>query len=375
MTHVVVVNYAYAPDLTEPDDLIARYVSLVNWAAGLQQAGARVTVMQSFGRTAELIHQGVRYSFVSDDLRPYPRLWQIPHRLHRLAAQARPDAVHVNGLLFPAQLWALRRSLPPACPSIAQHHAERPFAGLRALIQRRGLRAAAGFFFAARTLAQPWRTRGLIAAQQPIFEIMEGSTTFDIMPRPVARTRTGLTGDPVFVWAGNLDANKDPLTVLTGFELALPAMPAARLYMVYRSAGLLPEVQRRIAQSSTLAGAVTLVGTLSYAEMERFFNSADFFLQGSHYEGSGYALCEALACGVVPIVTDIPSFRVMTNQGAFGALWPVGDAEALAAAIQALVAQPWSDQSQAARRFFDARLSIPAIGRQALAIYESLARP
>lgn len=372
--HVIIVNYAYAADLTGPDELIERYFSLVTWADGLALAGAQVTVLQAFAADAQRQRGSVSYRFINDGLGPHPRAWQIPRRLHQAAAQAQPAVVHVNGLLFPAQTWALRRRLPPACVLLAQHHAERPWPGVRGMAQRWGLAAADGFMFAARALAQPWLAQGVIATRQPLFEIMEGAPTFCVGARPEARALTGLTGDPIFLWAGNLDANKDPLTVLAGFEMALPAMPDARLYMTYRFADLLPQVQNRIAQSATLTRAVTLLGQFSHAEMERYFNSADYFVQGSHHESSGFALLDALACGVVPIVPDIPTFRIMTDQGKIGALWPAGDAAALAGALRATVARPWAEQGQAARQFFDAHLSVAAIGRQALDIYQSVRR-
>ncbi len=54
-----------------------------------------------------------------------------------------------------------------------------------------------------------------------------------------------------------------------------------------------------------------------------YYNSADYFVLGSHYEGSGFSLVEAMSCGVIPIVTDIPSFRMMTNNGKIGTLMEV----------------------------------------------------
>jgi hypothetical protein len=49
--------------------------------------------------------------------------------------------------------------------------------------------------------------------------------------------------------------------------------------------------------------------------------AADLFVSGSQREGSGTALLESLACGLPPIVTDIPSFRMLTCDGRIGALW------------------------------------------------------
>lgn len=371
MTHIVIVNYACAPDLKEPDELLDRYFSLVSWADGLAQAGAQVSVMQAFAADAQRERNGVLYRFVNDGNASHPRIWQVPRRLHAAVAQARPDVAHVNGLLFPWQTWALGRLLP-SCALTLQHHAERPWTGLRGVLQRIGLRHVDGFLFTAAALAQPWQAAGMIRPAQPIFQIMEGTSDFHAQPRAAARAATGMMGNPILFWAGNLDANKDPLTILEGFEHALAQLPTARLYMAFRFADLLPEVQARLAQRPALAGAVKLLGTLARSDIEAYFNSADFFVQGSHHESTGYALLDALACGVVPIVTDIPSFRVLTNQGALGTLWPPGDAHAFAAALVECAQHPLPAQTAAVRDFFDAQLSVPAVGRQALAIYQSL---
>ena len=47
--------------------------------------------------------------------------------------------------------------------------------------------------------------------------------------------------------------------------------------------------------------------------MPNYYGAADVFVSGSHSEGSGYALIEAMSAGVVPVVTDIPSFRAIAG--------------------------------------------------------------
>ena len=51
-------------------------------------------------------------------------------------------------------------------------------------------------------------------------------------------------------------------------------------------------------------------------EMPNYYAAADVFVSGSHSEGSGYALIEAMSAGVVPVVTDIPSFRAIAGDAA-----------------------------------------------------------
>ena len=201
---------------------------------------------------------------------------------------------------------------------------------------------------------------------------MEGSTCFRYEERSTARARTGLTGAPIILWVGNLTANKDPLTVLAGFEQILLHVPQARLYMAYRQTDLLEVVLDRIKSRSTLCRAVTLLGNVEHADLEDIYNSADYFVSGSHYEGSGFALAEAMACGVIPVVTDIPAFRAMTDAGRIGACWTAGNADSLSETFLELMRRPMRAQSALAVRGFEQRLSYPAIARASLSAYEEL---
>lgn len=386
--HVVVLNPTYGSGIASPVELLRRYPTMTGCAestlAAARDAGAtdpRVTVVQRFHHEAELESGGVSYRFVADGAGPELGWWRGSRALvsgavgecraaHR---EDLPAVVHLHGLVHAAVVPGLRRALPAAVPVVVQHHAERPRTGLGGLHQRWALSGADGFLFAARGLADPWIRRRAIDPGSPIFEIMEGSTTFSRSDPVEARHRTGMNGSPVFLWVGRLDDNKDPLTVLAGLEMVLPQIPDARVYMAHGAdSPRLAEVTRRIAASDVLRAAVRLLGTVPHTGMEAIFNSADCFVLGSRYEGSGYALAEALACGVVPIVTDIPSFRMMTDDGAIGALWTPGEPGACAAAVLEALGRSLVDQSRAARELFQRRLSYAAIGRASVAAYSTL---
>ena len=377
---VLFLNYWFEPKMASTGDLLETYYTLARWAQAVHAEGAEVTVFQRFGRDERSVQDGVSYTLTKDIWSPRLHKWQIPWSLHRAVqsqcfqnSAARPTAVHFNGLHFPVQLWALRTVLPRRVPIVVQHHAEKPAGGLRRQLQRRCLRAADGFFFSASEQASPWIGNGLILGSQRVYQVMEGSTDFCRRPRPPARAETGITGDPVVLWVGRLISLKDPLTVLDGFEQVLQQAPDARLHMVYTEDDLLPEVRHRITESTSLSGAVRLWGSVPHAALESFFNSADYFVLGSHYEGSGYSLAEALACGVVPVVTDIPSFRVLTDGGRIGACWTPGDGSAFAAAFRRVSSQPIRTLSDDAVAFFDQNLSFRAIARRAVKAYRELA--
>jgi glycosyltransferase involved in cell wall biosynthesis len=152
-------------------------------------------------------------------------------------------------------------------------------------------------------------------------------------------------------------------------------LPDAHLTMIYSSEEFLAQVQTRIARSPRLTSHVCLRGYVTHDRLAEFYSAADLFLLGSHREGSGYALIEALACGATPIVTDIPSFRVLSGNGAIGAVWPVGDAKALADSLVDHGSRDLIAARAAVLNHFERELRWSVVGRRAMAAYaEGLAR-
>ena len=346
----------------------------------MRAAGARVTVVQRFRQDLTFKRESVDYTFVADGYGPILRGWQFPLKMSRLIKQLTaadrqapgPTIIHLNGLLFPVQAFLLRLMLPQDMVIVAQHHAERPWPSPQRICQRWGLKVVDGFLFTTRPLAREWIEAGVIRSSEKVYEVMETSTPFQYQDRATARARTGLEGQPVILWTGSLTPNKDPLTVLAGVEKILDSLPDARLYMAYLHADLLPRVKAYIGRSLPLRRAVTLLGGIPHAEIETYYNSADIFVQGSHSESAGIALLEAMACGVVPVVTDIPSFRVMTANGQIGELWPVGQSDALADALLTVAGPGLPELARASRHFFQENWRFSVIGRSALSVYNEI---
>lgn len=376
MPHIIIVNYAFDPTDKTPNDLLRHYFSLSAWAESLAQAGAKVTVFQRFLEASTLIQDGVTYHFIADRWGSRLRGWQIPGVLHRqiqtVIHRQEPTVVHVNGLLFSLQIRHLRASLPRACGLVAQHHAEVPWPTTQRRLQRWALAGVDGFLFTNLDLAVPWLKSGVIISPELVYPIMETSSPLEFQPKATARAKTGLRGQPIIFWAGNLKPNKDPLTILSGFERVLADTPTARLYMAYRYDDILPQVQAHIARSDALSNAVTLLGAIPYAEIAAYYNSADIFVQGSAIEGSGIALLDALACGVTPVVTDIPAFRTITANGEIGHLWPVGDVDGFTTALRAAISRLDQEQPHIVRRFFETHWHFSVLGQKALQVYQTV---
>jgi glycosyltransferase involved in cell wall biosynthesis len=134
-------------------------------------------------------------------------------------------------------------------------------------------------------------------------------------------------------------------------------------------------VKARIARDPTLRDRVHLLGRVPHARIEQLMRAADVFVLGSHREGSSFALIEALATGLTPVVTDIPSLRALTRDGAVGALWRRGDSRALAHALRAAAGARGSRARAVVRAHFETELSSAALGRKLSAAYRALASP
>lgn len=374
---ITLVNHAYADDVLDPDALLERYSTLTGWSEAVAGAGATVAVAQRFHRDVRLARNGVQYVFCADgrEGNPRSRLWT--RRLHRAVRSLEPDLVHVNGLNVPLQTWMLRRGLPSSTALVVQDHGGGGASvgdghWFRRSVRRAAMRSADAFFFTAAAQAAPWRRAGMIGANQHVHQVLEASTRMRPIERTAARAEARMAGDPAVLWVGRLNANKSPLTILDGFERSLHRLPDAVLTMVYGTDDLLPAVKQRLQASPRLARSVRLVGAVPYDALAAFYSSADVFVIGSHHEGSGYALLEACACGVPPVVTDIPAFRVITGDGAVGALWPPDAAERLADALVAVAQRDRTRSRQEVLDHFRDALSWDAVAREAMDAYATV---
>ncbi|UCF21703.1 MAG: glycosyltransferase family 4 protein [Gemmatimonadota bacterium] len=359
------------------EKLLSAWPSLADVAAAVREAGVHVSVVQAAALDEVIEQDGVSIHFVRERRAPALRrrlgLWAspLPRRVARRLAELRPQVVHLHGLSFPLQARYIAGRLPNV-PLLVQDHADRLPPAWRRPLHRYGLAQVGGAAFTVRDQAAPFLTAGILRPGIPVFEVMESSSRFTPGDLAEARAATGIEGDPCLLWLGHLNDNKDPLTVLDALSRAAAELTDPRLWMCYLTAPLLELVRDRIAGDPALKGRVSLLGPRAHSEVESLLRAADFLVQGSHKEGSGYAVIEALACGTTPLVTDISSLRRITCGGAVGALSPPGNSLAMARALV-----EWSGRDRAqlragARAHFERELSFAAVGRQLRAAYEAI---
>jgi glycosyltransferase involved in cell wall biosynthesis len=365
---VVHVNCVRDPSRRTGAELLDAWPTLVSVASAIKRAGVDVAIVQSSHEDSTCEREGMAVRFVAEPWMGRPRVGYAPWRLARTVKALRPDVIHVNGLGFPFHTRALCALGPPV---LVQDHADPPRSRMRGL-RRWGLAKIAAVAFTAPEQAAPFFENGSLRPQTPVFSILESSTHFRDGDRVGARGATGVCGHPAVLWVGHLNANKDPLTILEAFARASPRIPEAHLWYCYQHAPLLDRLQARLAADPELSARVHLLGAVPHEQVELLCRAADFFVLGSGRESCGYALLEALACGVTPIVSDIPAFRAITAHGAVGALCKMGDVDGFARAMVSL-----SDHSPESRRakavsHFQSELSFPALGRKWVGAYRAL---
>ena len=355
--------------------------------SALAARGHEVTVVHLSSRDALLVIKGATHRFIPSPrllhraaaalggiTRRPPSFFEWPRSLPALLRSLNPDVVHVHGTQQHVSLARLRRALPPGASLVVHYHGGSPTRrpGLRSL-QRRNLRSAAAVLFTTREQADEFARAGMLSDAAAAETFVETSSDFRWMDRREARSRMGMIGEPVYLSAARLHPVKDPLTVLRGFEIILARQPGARLYHYYLTDELLPELRAFAAQRPALRDAVHFRGRADRDEMERVFNSADILLQASRREFSGCAVLDAMACGVIPVVSDLPSFRAIA--GEHGAYFPVGDAGELARrALGAMCAGDPVARSTAVRAYFEHELSFDAMARKLEALYAGVRR-
>jgi glycosyltransferase involved in cell wall biosynthesis len=367
--------------VTDPETLLRQQYTITGIAENLARHGVDVTVVNRFSRNESFIKNNVQYHLIKTEDGPVISNLQIPWRFLKQACSIQADVVHFHHLSMSSHTLLLRLLLPRKTAIVVQHHGGAHPPRIKRYFYNLLNRVADGFFFTTIEQGRGWFMKERYFRK--IMPVMEGCTffSFEDRDRPnkyayedrsLARRETGMQGNPVFLWVGRLDENKDPLTVLGGISNLFHELPLASLYMIFNSERLLHEVREKISSSPVLCNKVHVIGEIRHERIEAYYKSADYFVLGSHREGSGYALSEALRCGCVPIVTDIPSFRMMTNNGILGALWEPGIERSFTNA--ALLAMKKSKETEAGKciDFFKNALSFNAIAKVLIQHYQQL---
>ncbi len=185
------------------------------------------------------------------------------------------------------------------------------------------------------------RITGLSVARVPV--IRNPVVTADLLSsarQPVDHPWFRHGEPPVILGVGRLTRQKDFPTLVRAFARLRRARPC-RLFIL--GEGRQRAQLQALTETLGVAADVHLAGAVSnpYAYLRR----AGLFVLASMWEGSPNALTEALALGTPVVATDCPSGpREILADGRYGPLVPVGESEALARAMAAVLERPLAPQ-------------------------------
>jgi phosphatidylinositol alpha-mannosyltransferase len=178
--------------------------------------------------------------------------------------------------------------------------------------------------------------------------------------------------DGVLGFLGRMDEHRKGLPILlSAFEILGRRRPRLRLLLA--GPGDTEEVLARV--SPELRDRVVLLGMVSEADKVRALHSVDVFVApNTGGESFGIVLAEAMSAGAPILASDIEAFRHVLLDGRAGALFPVGDAEALAAAAGELLDDaPRRKQLSAEAKAAVSAYDWSTVARDVLRVYETVA--
>jgi glycosyltransferase involved in cell wall biosynthesis len=178
---------------------------------------------------------------------------------------------------------------------------------------------------------------------------IERFTPAEADERRKLRARCGLVPDAMLILAvGRNHPQKDHATLLEAFRILRQSVASAHLVVAGRDArGLAPAVAQYGLEGSVTLRECSLQPSVASGcpelppqELVELYRCADVFAMSSLLEGFSTALLEAMAAGLPIAATDAPGIRDQILNGITGLLSPVGDAQALARALQTLCNSP-----------------------------------
>jgi glycosyltransferase involved in cell wall biosynthesis len=177
------------------------------------------------------------------------------------------------------------------------------------------------------------------------------------------------------VYIGRLAPGKGLVETIEALALARANGVAARL--VIAGDGPAQAGLRAQARGLGLEREVTFAGPTVGEDKALLLSRSDVLCLASYSEGLPYALLEAMAAGVVPVVTRVGGIPDVVQEGVHGAFVPVRDADAIARTLEALSRDRvlLARMSAACRKRIAGAYSIERVAAGFASLYASLCSP
>jgi len=109
---------------------------------------------------------------------------------------------------------------------------------------------------------------------------------------------------------------------------------------IIKGTGPLEDYLKRLAKRLNVSKNIRFVGLVPYDKVPQCLSAADIYVSTCFVDSTSVSLLEAMACGLPPVVTDIPGNREWIEEGENGLLFPPKNPTALAERITQLIENP-----------------------------------
>lgn len=157
--------------------------------------------------------------------------------------------------------------------------------------------------------------------------------------------------DLIFTYVGRITWAKQPFTLIRFFSKLSQRLKNVSLIIV-GDGELLNDVKRLVSKLDLKK--ILFLGYVSNERLPLVYASSDFYVMTSIYEGQPVTLLEAMACGLPPMVSDIPNLRNIIQESHVGLTLDFNDVEeAVKKTLRFINEENIKKGSRHARRFIE----------------------
>jgi glycosyltransferase involved in cell wall biosynthesis len=179
--------------------------------------------------------------------------------------------------------------------------------------------------------------------------------------KSMLRERAGLpVEEPLLFFSSRVAPEKDSETLLNALRLV--ADNGVHVRLLHRSGGY-QQLQKLAHRLGVGDRVIARDAVHPHERLPLDYQACDLCVQASREEGLGFSALEALACRVPVVAAATGGLKETIRDGETGWTYPVGDAPALAACIEAAIADPAEARRRAAagRAMVEARYERRAV--------------
>lgn len=252
---------------------------------------------------------------------------RVVQRLSDIIRQIKPDLIHAGPLQKVAFPLALTRFHPLVAMSWGSDVLLDARSGWGRWKARYVLQRCDGFVCDSHAVLNRAEVLGVHKANSFVFPWGVDLDQFSPDQNGGLRTELGWDGATVLLSTRNWEPIYGVDIVLGVFAQLAKEMPELRMIML-GDGSMRDDIDQAVRRFG-LFDKIHLKGRVANADLPAYYQAADVYISASHSDGSSVSLLEAMATGLVCVVSDIPGNREWITHGVDGYLFERGNAESL----------------------------------------------